>query len=186
MVLVLLVQLFHHLLIYCLPFVPVVNHLLSSLIIASILLPAFFLLSLSSTLDLLNLLFPWIPSPRKNFLIPFKRVLPNPIKSLLRMKSLLSTGRNPNLSPPLMSQTLIALCLAVAVLHLNFGGSGSDPPPLKMSVIAYFWQSWPCWLIWNRFEVVTSWAELARFYSTLIKGLSGAPHQKKLSVNSHF
>ena len=51
-------QLFHHLLIYCLPFVPVVNHLLSSLIIASILLPAFFLLSLSSTLDLLNLLFP--------------------------------------------------------------------------------------------------------------------------------
>ena len=61
----------------------------------------------------------------------------------------------------------------------DFGGSGSDPAPLKMSVIAYFWQSWPCWLIWNRFQVVTFWAELARFYGTLIKGLSGAPRQKK-------
>ena len=46
----------------------------------------------------------------------------------------------------------------------DFGGSGSDPPPLKMSVIAYFWQSWPCWLIWNRFQVVTSWAELAHIF----------------------
>ena len=48
-----------------------------------------------------------------------------------------------------------------------------------MSVIAFFWQSLPCWLIWDRFQVVTSWAELTRFYGTLIKGLSGAPHQKK-------
>ena len=62
------------------------------------------------------------------------------------------------------------------------GGSGSDPSPLKMSVIAYFWQNWPCCLIWNRFQVVTLWAELARFYGTLIKGLSGAPHQKKKSL----
>ena len=46
----------------------------------------------------------------------------------------------------------------------DFGASGSDPPPLKMSVIAYFWQSWPCWLIWNRFQVVTSWAELAHIF----------------------
>ena len=46
----------------------------------------------------------------------------------------------------------------------DFGGSGSDPPPLKMSVIAYFWQSWPWWLIWNRFQVVTSWAELAHIF----------------------
>ena len=68
----------------------------------------------------------------------------------------------------------------------DFGGSGLDPPPLKMSVIAYFWQSWPCWLIWNRFQVVTLWAELARFYGTLIKGLSGAPHQKKCLLTDIF
>ena len=46
----------------------------------------------------------------------------------------------------------------------DFGMSGSDLPPLKMSVIAYFWQSWICWLIWNRFQVVMSWAELAHIF----------------------
>ena len=49
-----------------------------------------------------------------------------------------------------------------------------------MSVIIS--HSFPSWLIWDRFQVVTSWAGLARFYGTLIKGLSGAPHQKKKSL----
>ena len=54
---------------------------------------------------------------------------------------------------------------------VNFGGSGSEPQSLKMSVIAYFWQSLPCWLIWDRFQVVTSWAELAQLKSGGILGV---------------
>ena len=62
----------------------------------------------------------------------------------------------------------------------DFGVSGSDPPPLKMSVIAYFWQSWPCWLIWDKFQVVTSWAELAQLKSGGILGcLARTPHHLK-------
>ena len=62
----------------------------------------------------------------------------------------------------------------------DFGGSGSDPPPLKMSVIAYFWQSLSCWLIWDRFQVVTSWAELAQLKSGgILGGLARTPHHSK-------
>ena len=56
-----------------------------------------------------------------------------------------------------------------------------------MSAIAYFWQSLPCWLIWDKFQVVTSWAELAQLKSGGDFGVSGSdPPPLKMSVIAYF